>query len=99
MQLLNTSLGRLRIIAFIEGFSFLAILFVTMPLKYLYNMPNPNKFWGSLHGFLFIAYIIALIMEANKQKWKFNILFWGFVASIIPFGTFVADKKIFAKYA
>jgi integral membrane protein len=96
MQFINTSLGRLRLVAFIEGISFLVILFITMPLKYFYNMPNPNKFWGMTHGLLFVTYILALLLEANKQKWSFSTVFWGVVASIIPFGTFVADKKIFA---
>lgn len=38
----DTSLRNFRILAFVEGVSFLLILFVTMPLKYLYEMPGPK---------------------------------------------------------
>ena len=58
-ELIKTPLGRLRIIAFIEGFSFL-ILGFTMILKYQYAMPHPNYIVGMMHGVLFILYVFWL---------------------------------------
>ena len=49
MDLMKTPLGRFRILAFMEGLSYLAILFITMPLKYLYEMPLPNLVVGMAH--------------------------------------------------
>jgi integral membrane protein len=97
MNLLKTEIGRLRIIAFIEGMSFLLILFITMPLKYLMDMPEPNKVVGMLHGVLFILYIIAVIQGKFSVNWNGKTTFWALLASVIPFGTFWADAKYFKK--
>lgn len=98
MNLLKTDIGRLRIIAFIEGVSFLLILFVTMPLKYWYEMPNPNKIIGMAHGVFFVLYILAVIQNRSAYNWDNKTTFWASMVSIIPFGTFWADKKFFSKY-
>jgi integral membrane protein len=50
------------------------------------------------HGVLFIAYCIWVIVVANDKKWKFSTTFLAGIASLLPFGTFVADSKIFKKY-
>ena len=57
VELLRTPLGRLRILAFAEGVSFLLILFVTMPLKYGMGMADPNYVVGLIHGLLFVMYV------------------------------------------
>ncbi len=96
-KMLKSRVGVLRITAFLEGLSFLVILFVTMPLKYMYDMPGPNQMIGMVHGILFIAYIALVLMMKSEVKWSFMTTFWALVASIIPFGTFYADHKIFKK--
>jgi integral membrane protein len=95
IELLKTSLGRLRVIGFIEGVSLLIILFITMPLKYFYLIGDPNKIVGMFHGLLFFLYIYAVMHTAFELKWKPKIWLMAIVASIIPFGTFWADKKLF----
>lgn len=92
--LLSTWLGKLRIIAFMEGCSYL-LFAVTMPLKYVYHITGPNKIIGMAHGFLFIVYLLLVLKVAIDQEWKLMKIFWAFLASIIPFGTFYADKKLF----
>jgi integral membrane protein len=64
-----------------------------MPLKYLADMPYPNKVFGMLHGLLTVLYLFALIEFAMEHKigFKKSILF--LLASLLPFGTFYADKK------
>lgn len=95
IEFFKTPLGRLRIIAFLEGLSFLALGF-TMILKYKFEMPHPNYIVGMLHGLLFMLYIFLVLQVAYIKKWKIMIIFWALVASLIPFGTFYADKKIFS---
>ena len=82
-----------RKIAFAEGVSFLVLLFVAMPLKYFANIPMAVTIAGGLHGLLFVSFIILafLVKEEYARNW-----WWmgkAFIASILPFGTFVADKK------
>lgn len=93
-ELLANQIGRLRIIAFIEGISFLMILFVTMPLKYMYQMPNPNKIIGLVHGLLFVLYVLATIQAKIEYNWPNRKFFLVLLASVIPFGTFWVDKKL-----
>ena len=95
VKLLKTQIGRLRILAFVEGVSFLVILFVTMPLKYYANMPQPNKIFGMAHGLLFILYVLAVVQSKIEYNWPFKKTALALLASIIPFGTFWADAKLF----
>jgi integral membrane protein len=95
-DLLKNSIGRFRIIAFIEGCSFLLLGF-TMILKYGYSMPKPNYVVGMAHGVLFILYVLLLLQVAFVYKWSFLKTGLAFIASLIPFGTFYADKKMFSK--
>lgn len=93
-ELSKTALGRLRIVAFMEGCSYLLLGF-TMVLKYKFSMPLPNYIVGSAHGFLFVLYIILLLQVAFLHRWNLLKMFLAFVASLVPFGTFYADKKLF----
>jgi len=97
MNLLKTQIGRLRLLAFVEGISFLIILFVTMPLKYIFQFPQANKVFGMIHGLLFVLYVFAVLQLSIEQQWKARKIFLALFAAIIPFGTFWADKKLFKK--
>ena len=76
-----------------EGISFLVLLFIAMPLKYLADMPLAVRIVGSLHGILFIAFIIWMYMVHDQYGKDIKWMFKTFLASIIPFGTFVMDKQ------
>lgn len=82
-----------RILSLLEGISFLLILFVTMPLKYLMDNGMPNKVIGMAHGFLFLGYIVMAIMMKERMKWNNKTLGIVLLCSVIPFGTFWMDKK------
>lgn len=88
-------LKSLKLVGLIEGISFLVILFITMPMKYLFAMPELNKPVGMAHGVLFIAYVLLVIMVGLDRKWSKSAMAWSLIASVIPFGTFYADKKFF----
>lgn len=90
----DTPLSRFRLVAFLEGCSFLLIGF-TMVLKYGYEMPGPNYVVGMIHGLLFILYVGLLINVTIVYKWSLPKVGLSFLASLIPFGTFYADKKLF----
>ena len=92
----KTPISRFRLIAFLEGCSFL-LIGLTMILKYKYEMPGPNYVVGMVHGLLFILYCFLLLQVAYIYKWPFIKVSLGFLASLVPFGTFYADRKIFSK--
>ena len=82
-----------RILSVLEGISFLLILFITMPLKYMFDNGAPNKVIGMAHGFLFLAYVVMAIMMKSYMKWNNKTVGIVLLCSIIPFGTFWMDKK------
>lgn len=93
---LNTPVGRFRAIAFIEGLSALALFFVAMPIKYvdaLGKNPAPVLYVGWVHGILFMLYAIAGFQALFARGWGIMAGVWGFVAAVIPGGTFVYDAK------
>lgn len=93
--MIHTNLNLLRLFGYLEGISFLLLLGVGMPLKYMYEMPKPNLIIGMAHGILFIAYCAWVYIVRMENKWNAAKTFWATVAAFIPFGTFVADAKIF----
>lgn len=92
---MQTSLKLLRIVAVLEGISTLVLFFISMPLKYFFDSPGSVRPVGMAHGILFIGYVGLVFLVALGSKWKKADLLWSLIASIFPFGTFVADHKIF----
>lgn len=89
----RTVLGQLRILAILEGISYL-LLFPTVILKYGYDMGLPNKIVGSIHGLLFIMYSVWVLYYARKKKWNLMKTLICLAASLFPFATFVVDHRI-----
>lgn len=88
-----------RKIALAEGVSFLVLLLIAMPLKYMAGWPKGVTIVGGIHGLLFIAFIILAweVKKEYKKDWPWLIK--SFIASILPFGTFVMDHQQWKKEA
>jgi integral membrane protein len=87
----------LRIVAFLEGVSFLILLFIAMPLKYLAGQPLAVRVVGLIHGILFLVFLVALYRAARARQWPGRRSALAFVASLVPFGTFVLDRSLRAE--
>ena len=82
-----------RIIALLEGLSFIFLVFLGMPLKYLHGNEILVKILGMPHGILFIVYVLTAILFKNKLELNIKELLIVLIASVIPFGTFYIDYK------
>ncbi|MBK6693555.1 MAG: DUF3817 domain-containing protein [Myxococcales bacterium] len=82
-----------RLVARAEGASFVLLLGVAMPLKYFAGMPLAVRVIGMCHGLLFVAYSWMLI-DAASRGWPKARAAWGFVAGLLPFGTFVFEARL-----
>lgn len=80
-------------IGLLEAISYLTLLLIAMPLKYIWGMDDAVKYTGWAHGVLFISYVVILFITGIKYKWSFKLYFLGFIASLLPFGPIVFDKK------
>jgi integral membrane protein len=85
-----------RKIAFAEGVSYL-LFALTMPLKYIFKIPEPNLVVGLAHGILFVAYCLLLLRVWIQYEWKFSKALLAFMVSLVPFGTFWAEKHLYHK--
>ena len=82
-----------RWITFLEGVSYILLLFFAVPLKYILGIEIYVKMLGMPHGFLFSAYIIFVFYFNFKKKWGRKAFLLMIFASILPFGTFYIDQK------
>jgi integral membrane protein len=82
-----------KTIGIAEGVSFLVLLGIAMPLKYGLGLPVATQIAGSIHGALFIAYIVLATKFARERNWPGRVLFHAYVASVVPCGTFIFQRK------
>lgn len=92
--MLTSSIGRFRLIGLIEGTSYLLLVFIAMPLKYLADMPQAVRVLGMAHGVLFVAFCLALLHAFIEHRWSLLRGAGYFIASLIPFGTFFIDGRL-----
>ena len=86
-----------RIIAFLEGVSYILLMSVGLYFKYQLGDPSYVKLLGMPHGLLFVSYLIFAFLIRNDENWEgkdFGIIL---LASILPFGTFYIDQKYLKK--
>ncbi len=94
--MLSTPVGRFRAIALVEGISALLLFFVAMPIKYVEALgsdPLPVKYVGWAHGVLFVLFAAAGLNALTARRWGAMPAVWGFIAAVLPFGTFVYDAR------
>lgn len=90
----KTALNRFRVISYIEGLSYLILVFIAMPIKYIGENPYPVKIIGMAHGVLFILFVMFLYEAMKKQSWENRFSIKLFIYSLIPFGSFIIEKKV-----
>ena len=84
----------LRFVSISEGVSYLLLLLVAMPLKYLWDMPMAVKWVGWAHGVLFIALGVSVLLAMVRSALPFKTACVVGVASLLPAGPFFADRLL-----
>lgn len=84
----------LRRIGFAEGLSYILLLGIAMPLKYYFGQPLAVRIIGSLHGLLFVLYILLGASYGRTHGWKLKDFALLFIASMLPFGPFFFDRRL-----
>lgn len=88
----------LRKLGILEGISYLLLLGIAMPLKYLADMPLAVTYVGWAHGLLFVLYLAAAAWVILKFRWPIFRFGGAFLAALLPFGPFVWDNKYLKRY-
>lgn len=84
----------LRIVGVIEGISFLLLLGVAMPMKYVWDNPIWVKYLGMAHGVLFLLFLALLFIVCHRMKWSLSVFVMGLIAAVLPFAPFLFDQKL-----
>ena len=87
----DSPIGRLRLIGMIEGLSYILLIGVAMPLKYMAGMPEAVSIVGMAHGVLFCVFALALLNAHMDCEWTLKRSAVLFIAAVLPFGPFVVD--------
>lgn len=83
-----------QITGYCEGASYLLLLFIAMPLKYIWDSPEWVRVIGMAHGILFLLYVGIATLLAVKMKWPLKTLLMSYAASVLPFGPFIFDRQL-----
>ncbi len=94
---MSKMLPTFRIVALLEGLSYILLLFIATPIKYFGGDPQYVRMLGMPHGILFMVYVVIAILISKDMKWSTRTLWVVLIASVIPFGTFYIDKKYLKK--
>jgi integral membrane protein len=87
-------LHRFRMVGIAEGISFLVLLLIAMPLKYIFKIPEAVKFTGWVHGALFVAYLWFAFEIFGLLKKSFIWFIKAVIAAFVPLGTFLFDREL-----
>ncbi|WP_322904707.1 DUF3817 domain-containing protein [Paenibacillus campi] len=91
---MGNMLKTLRTVGHVEAISYLLLVLVAMPLKYLANQPLMVTYVGMMHGVLFVAYVAAIAVTLMMRKLTFKQAVLAFIASLLPFGPFLFDRYL-----
>jgi integral membrane protein len=84
----------LRAIGLMEAVSFLVLVGIAMPLKYMAHQPGAVKIAGWVHGILFMAFCGALLRAMVVARWPLARGGLLLIAALLPFGPFLIDKRM-----
>lgn len=88
----NTLVKLFRYVGWAEGISFLGLLLVAMPMKYVMGIPEATRVAGPVHGMFFLGYVMFAFQISSTLNWKKMILVKALIAAVLPLGTFIFDK-------
>lgn len=90
----KTALGRFRFMGLLDGSSLVILLFMAMPLKYWFSIPEAVTVAGMVHGYIFLVYLIAIVYAQFAVRWPFRFTIGAIISAFIPFGNFVLDSRL-----
>ncbi|TWT02502.1 DUF3817 domain-containing protein [Planomicrobium sp. CPCC 101079] len=90
----KNALEQFRVMGFLEGTSLLVLLFIAMPLKYGFDLPEVVSVVGAIHGGLFTLYCLVIVYATFVVKWPIRFAVGAVAVAFIPFGNFVLDSRL-----
>jgi integral membrane protein len=89
------ALIRYRVMAFIVGTGLLLLVFVAVPLQYGANIGLVAKIVGTMHGYLYIVYLVAAADLARRAHWRLLRIVAVVAAGFLPFLAFIVEHRVY----
>jgi integral membrane protein len=86
-----------RVMAWITGVWLLLLVFVAMPIKYFGDNDGPVAFIGTVHGFLYMLYVVVVLTAAYRRRWSVGNVVLALLGGVIPFASFIVERRIIAR--
>ncbi|WP_100012395.1 DUF3817 domain-containing protein [Lentibacillus sediminis] len=86
--------GQFRVMGLIEGASLIILVFIAMPLKYMWNIPEAVSIVGAVHGGLFLLYLLFIVYAQIVVRWPFRFSIGAFLAAFVQFGNLILDYRL-----
>ncbi|MDF2378353.1 MAG: DUF3817 domain-containing protein [Verrucomicrobiales bacterium] len=99
LNLRSSNIDRLRLSSLLDGISYLVLLGIAMPLKYMADMPMAVRIVGSLHGLFFLALCLFLLIALLRKQLTFGWCAFVFLCALVPFAPFWLDHRLKEKKA
>lgn len=87
----KSPIGKLRVVGFAEGVSFVLLVGLAMPMKYWLEMPIFVRVFGPIHGLLFVWLCAEIAQAVFGKDWPIRHGALVFLASLFPLGPFLID--------
>ncbi len=88
-----TALRTYQVFAWITGVVLLGLV-VAMVAKYGFGESAGVAVIGPMHGFLYMGYIVATLILAERCRWRPMQALLVLLAGTIPLASFVAERKV-----
>ena len=89
-----TPLDRFRVVSLLEGVSYVVLMGIAMPLKYLAGNPGAVRIAGAVHGGLFVLFVLALVLAARAGNWSRKQMTTAMIAALVPLGAFWLEHRL-----
>lgn len=84
-----------RWVAIAEAVTFLGLLVATF-VKYSLENERGVEVLGPIHGMLWLAYVVLVLVVRPEAKWSVMMTMLVLLASLVPFGGFVVERRVAA---
>ena len=95
-QALSPSVALLRVVGLAEGVSCIGLFVIAMPLRHFTGKREAVSIAGALHGGFFLAFLAVLVVVMIRRRWSLRRGLLAAIAAVVPFGTFVIDRRLHA---
>jgi integral membrane protein len=89
-----SALTRYKVMAYVVGVMLLVLVFVAIPLRYGFDIPEVSMVVSPIHGFLYIVYLVTAFDLALKAKFTAKGTLLVLLAGVVPFVSFWAERRV-----